>query len=163
MLCFVVFTSSYLRLGPSRSTTQVFMRTTQPSTSLASLSFQSFTTIKFCNSLVLITIQIAPGVRTSASLFASTAANLHLCFQQLPGCSSRNCFLFKPLHCCPGVDGSPIRTRTHTPFSPLGRGSVCYPSVTRTLANKRPFGLAASSASPASLLRLLLSFLPLIT
>jgi hypothetical protein len=28
---------------------------------------------------------------------------LHLCSQQLPGCSSRNPFLFKLLHRCPGV------------------------------------------------------------
>jgi len=28
---------------------------------------------------------------------------LPLCFQSLPGCSSRNPFLFTLLHCCPGV------------------------------------------------------------
>src|SRR5690348_6668604 len=42
---------------------------------------------------------------------ATTAANLHLCFQSLPGCSSRNSFLFKFLHCCPGV-GIPPRSAT---------------------------------------------------
>src|SRR5690242_1921843 len=37
------------------------------------------------------------------TLLATDVANSPLHFQSLPGCSSRNCFLFKLLHCCPGV------------------------------------------------------------
>jgi hypothetical protein len=44
---------------------------------------------------------------------AILTANPPLCFQQLPGCSSRNPLLFMVLRRCPGVRGSPC------PFSPL--------------------------------------------
>src|SRR5215470_16716358 len=37
--------------------------------------------------------------------FCIFCANFPLCFQQLPGCSSRNPFLFMVLHCCRGAGG----------------------------------------------------------
>jgi hypothetical protein len=72
-------------------------------------SFQQLPTIKFCNSLVLITIRIARGVRTPSLLPKAAAANLHLCFQSLPRCFSPNPFAFNFLHGCPGAVGSPQR------------------------------------------------------
>jgi hypothetical protein len=67
------------------------------------LSFQSLTTVKFCNSFVLITIQIAPGVGTPSSFLQPIPANLPLYFQSVAGCSSGNHFLSMLLHCRRGV------------------------------------------------------------
>ena len=118
------------------------MRTDHPSTCLPSLSFQQVTTIKFCNPFVLITIQNAAGAWGLRPCFASTAANLHLCFQSLPRCSSRNPFLFIHLHCCRGVAGS-----LH---SALGVPVVCplsQPQPSRTKAALAGAGSPAFSAS----------------
>jgi hypothetical protein len=158
MLDFAVFTSSHLRPGVSGSAPHVLMSAAQPSTSLPSLYFQSDTTIKFCNSPVLITIRIAGGVRTPSPFLASTPANLRLCFQSLARCSSRNSFPFKLLHCCPGVDGSPFRS--------MGV------SVTRSQSQPHPPEPKAGlleldpllpSPPPSLLPNLSLSFLPLMT
>ena len=69
--------------------------------------FQQLTTIKFCNTIVLITIQNDRGGGSPPLWFAHALANLHLYFQSVAGCSSRNLFFFRLLHCCPGVCGSP--------------------------------------------------------
>src|SRR5690348_3067100 len=45
-------------------------------------------------------------------LFCNNAANLPLCFQSLAGCSSRNLFPFKLLHCCRGVAGGVLKKRS---------------------------------------------------
>src|SRR5690348_8611334 len=86
---------------------------------LPSLSFQHVTRITFCNSFSLITIQIARGVRTPFLFAATTIANLHLYFQPLPGCSSRNSFAFNFLHRCPGVGGSPLSFTSSSTLSPV--------------------------------------------
>src|SRR5712692_2780126 len=89
----------------------------------ASLCFHSVTNCKFCNSFVLTFIQNAGGCTPLTSVPQSIhfrslrtlpcsrrliAANLHLCFQSLPRCSSHNPFLFKLLHRCRGVYVPPL-------------------------------------------------------
>ena len=98
------------------------MRSTQPLTNLPSLSSQQVTTPNFCEPLVLSTVRIAQGVRSPSSFLAATAANLHLCFQQLPRCSSRNPFPFKLLHCCPGVAPPSVHFNPHlnSRYAPSG-------------------------------------------
>jgi hypothetical protein len=48
-----------------------------------------------------------------------TPANLHPCFQQLAGASSRNLFPFMLLHCCPGVYPQRSNISTFQPFLDL--------------------------------------------
>ncbi len=73
-------------------------RCTARTSSLSFLSFQPVTNCKSHNPFGLTFIQNARGVYpTSLQLFV---ANLHLYFQSLPRCSSRNLFLFMLLHRC---------------------------------------------------------------
>lgn len=74
-------------------------------TLLPDVYFQQLPAIKFCNSFLLITIQNGGGVYPPLQQPPPTCkhpANLHLCFQQLPGCSSRSPLPFMVLHCCRG-------------------------------------------------------------
>ena len=79
----------------------------RPSTFLRLICFQQLTTVKLCNSSVLITIQNAGGGGSPSHCFANVLASLPFYFQSVAGCSSRNAFLFRLLHCCRGGWGSP--------------------------------------------------------
>ena len=80
-----------------------------------------------------------PSFRPSNDLTCRPSANLTFCFQQVAGCSSRNPFLFKLLHCCRGW---------HTPAAKTLQKNGTRPQ-TREITMSRPPNSEATAASLA--------------